>query len=189
MSPQTGSTPPHLPQPNCSTSPTQTSSHWVSQQYASWAQTQALIASSPQPGPSLGVQQSDTGQSPQSAGQLSHVSCPSQTWSPQLPHTNSPPWHTPSTQTSPVVHSSPSLQATSLVGVLTQPAPASHLSSVQGLASSHFLGAPAHCPFWHLSMSVQVSPSEQDVPFPLGDFWQTPDWGLHLLTSHGPRAI
>lgn len=72
-----------------------------------------------------------------------------------------PPWHTPATQVSPLVHGLPSEQGLKFPEY-TQPTAPLQESVVHGLASSQFVGPPAiHAPSMHVSPCVQALPSEQ----------------------------
>jgi hypothetical protein len=64
----------HVPHPIDATSPTQMLSHWLLQQYGSWAQTQSSTAGSVQPVVACTTQHSSFGQAPQSIAQSVQVS-------------------------------------------------------------------------------------------------------------------
>ncbi len=76
-----------------------------------------------------------------------------------------PGWHAPPWHTSPVVHTSPSLQS-AVFGGFEHPVTGSHRSSVHGLLSEQ-LGPlpPVHVPLAHTSPVVQLLPSSQGPEF------------------------
>ena len=80
---------------------------------------------------------------------------------PSLQFGGAPPWQTPAVHVSPVVQAFPSLQGAELFAC-TQPEAGLQLSSVHGLPSLQFAGAPAwQIPPVHASPVVQAFPSLQ----------------------------
>src|SRR5438093_702119 len=110
------------------------------------------------------------------------------------PHRVLPPWQTPATHRSAVVHALPSSQSVplGLGGVEHTPESGLHVpASWHWSCAVHTTGfAPEHTPPWHVSVCVHAFPSVHAVPFPLAGFEHAPVAGLQVPASwHWSGAV
>jgi hypothetical protein len=114
-------------------------------------------------------------------------------WSGAGQTTGSVPVQTPAWQVSVLVHALPSLQAapSERAGFEQTPVEGLHVPALWHWSGvGQVTAVPVHVPFWHVSFCVQRLPSEQDWPFPLIGFVQTPVPGSHVpATWHWSRGV